>query len=66
MSDAFLKFLFVVTWLNLFVLLEPFLNKDGYRAMIWGPHQKWTSKAMLFLAVNGAILLWALTLSVRL
>jgi hypothetical protein len=66
MSQTLLKFLFVVTWLNLFVLLEPFLNKDGYRAMIWGPGQKWSSKAMLFLAVNGAILIWALTLSARL
>jgi hypothetical protein len=66
MSESLLKFLFVVTWLNLFVLLEPFLNKDGYRAMIWGQNQKWSAKAILFLAVNGAILIWALALSVRL
>jgi hypothetical protein len=66
MSDAVLKFLFVVTWLNVFILLEPFLNRDGYRAMIWVKGENWKKRAWLFLAVNAAILGWALTLSVRL
>jgi len=66
MSENLLKFLFVVTWLNLFVLLEPFLNKDGYKAMIWTKGQKWTSKAAFFLALNGAFLCWGLVLSARL
>jgi hypothetical protein len=66
MSDGVLKFLFVVTWLNVFVLLEPFLNRDGYKAMIWVKGENWKKRAALFVAVNAAILLWAVALSVRL
>ena len=66
MSEGLLKFLFVVTWLNVFVLLEPFLNKDGYRAMIFDSKSGWKGKAAFFLAVNAAFLIWGVALSVRL
>jgi hypothetical protein len=66
MSESLLKFLFVVTWLNVFVLLEPFLNKDGYRAMIFDSSGGWKARAAFFFAINLAFLIWGLALSVRL
>jgi hypothetical protein len=66
MSESLLKFLFVVTWLNVFVILEPFLNKDGYRAMIFDAKSGWKARVAFFLAMNGAILATAIALSVRL
>ena len=65
MSEGVLKFLFVVTWLNVFALLEPFLNKDGYRAMILDVKKGWKGKAAFFLAINAVFLVWGFALSVR-
>ena len=66
MSDGLLKFVFVITWLNVFVLLEPFLNKYGYRAMIWDRGQNLTHKIGFVLLINAGFLFFGIIVSSRL
>ncbi len=61
----FLKWMFVLTWLNVFVLLEPFANKHGYRTIIFAKDAGLRSRIAFFLAMNVAFLLWAFALTAR-
>ena len=61
-----MKFIFVVAWLNVFVLLEPFVNKDGYRAMIFNKGEGLMRKVGFFLLVNAGFLVFGILLSARL
>ena len=64
-DDGFLKWMFVLTWLNIFVLLEPFANKHGYRTIIFAKDATWRSRVGFFLAMNAAFLFWAFALTAR-
>ncbi len=64
-NDGFLKLLFVVTWLNVFVILEPFINKDGYRTIIFAKDASFRTRLAFFGALNVAFLLWALVMTAR-
>jgi hypothetical protein len=64
-GDAFWKWMFVITWLNVFVLLEPFMNKDGYRQIIFAKNATWKSRVGFFLAINAAFLVWGFALTAR-
>ena len=64
-GDAFYKLLFVVTWLNVFVLLEPFINKDGYRQIIFAKDANLKARLSFFGAMNVAFLIWAVLLTAR-
>jgi hypothetical protein len=66
MSDGVLKFMFVVMWLNVFVLLEPFINKDGYRSMIFDRGQDVLHKVGFVLLINAGFLVFGMLVSSRL
>jgi hypothetical protein len=66
MSDGALKFIFVVMWLNVFVLLEPLINRDGYRSMIFGRGQDLLHKIGFVLLVNAGFLAFGMLVSSRL
>ncbi len=64
-GDAFWKWMFVITWLNVFVLLEPFMNRDGYRQIIFAKNASLKARIAFFLAMNVAFLIWAFALTAR-
>lgn len=64
-GDGFFKWMFVLTWLNIFVLLEPFANKHGYRTIIFAKDAGLRARVAFFLAMNAAFLLWAFALTAR-
>ncbi len=64
-GNAFWKLMFVITWLNVFVLLEPFVNRDGYRQIIFAKNAGFKARLAFFLAMNVAFLIWALVLTAR-
>jgi len=64
-DQSFIKLLFAVTFLNVFVLLEPFINKDGYRTIVFDRNKGFAAKVLFFVGVNLAIFVWAFVLSVR-
>lgn len=64
-GEAFFKLLFAVTWLNVFVLLEPFLNKNGYKSLIFDRTTGFRTKLAFIATMNGAFFIWAVVLSVR-
>ena len=64
-GDAFWKWMFVITWLNVFVLLEPFVSKDGYRQIIFAKNATWKNRVGFFLAMNAAFLIWGFVLTAR-
>jgi hypothetical protein len=64
-DQSFLKLLFAITFLNVFVLLEPFINKHGYRTIVFDKKKGFGARMPFFLGVNLAIFGWALVLSVR-
>jgi len=65
-DQSFIKLFFAVTFLNVFVLLEPFINKDGYRTIVFDRKKGFAARVLFFLGVNLAIFVWAFVLSVRL
>ena len=64
-DQSFVKLFFAVTFLNVFVLLEPFINKDGYRTIVFDRNKGFAAKVLFFVGVNLAIFVWAFVLSVR-
>ena len=57
--------MFVITWLNVFVLLEPFVNKEGYKQIIFSKNVTWRARVAFFLAMNVAFLIWGFALTAR-
>lgn len=64
-GDAFWKWMFVITWLNVFVLLEPFINREGFRQIIFAKNAGIKSRIAFLLAMNIAFLIWGFALTAR-